>query len=128
MKRIILPILAVLMLVLACGEGKSPEQVVDNFLTACKDKDKEAALVTVNPINELEFDYLWGAIESGEVAVKSWTEPKVVESEEADEEGFKEFALVETDITIIQAGEEDTDTIEFEMVRTEDGWFIFDMN
>ncbi|MCK4595087.1 hypothetical protein KAU45_11335 [bacterium] len=135
MKRIILPILAVLMLVLACGEGKGPEQVVDNFLTACKDKDKEAALVTIYSGTEETgvqeyFHELWSDLESDDVAVEGWTEPEVVETEEVNEEGVDvtEVAWVETDVTVDEGGEEDTDTVGFEVVRTEHGWFIFDMD
>ncbi len=136
MKRIILPILAALMLVLACGEGGSPEQVIDGFLQACKDEDKEAALATIysgnvdSDIHEFFENYIWAAVESGEIVIDSWTDPKVVETEEVDEEGVdvKEVAWVESEVTIKEGGDSDTDTMEFEVVRTSAGWFIFEMD
>jgi hypothetical protein len=135
MKKFLLPLFAVILLASACGEGKSPEQVVDNFLTACRDKDKEGALMTIYSGNvdtdvQEYFHEIWGAVESGEVVVEEWTEPEVVETEEVDEEGVDvlEVAWVETDVTISEDGERDTDEIGFEVVRNEYGWFIFEMD
>ncbi len=134
MKKVILSVFAVALFVLACGETGSPEGTVDRFLQAFKDKDKEAGLMTIYSGNQEtdmqeRFHQLWGDVESGDVTVEEWTEPKLVKSEEVSEEGVDvlEDAWVESEVTIVQGGRKDTEKVTFEVVRNEYGWFLFKM-
>jgi hypothetical protein len=134
MKKVILSVFVVVLFVLACGETGSPEGTVDRFLQAFKDKDKEAGLMTIYSGNQEtdmqeRFYQLWGGVESGAVTVEEWTEPKLVKSEEVSEEGVDvlEDAWVETEVTIVQDGQKDTEKVTFEVVRNEHGWFVFKM-
>ncbi|HUT98358.1 MAG TPA: hypothetical protein VM054_04700 [bacterium] len=134
MKKVILSVFAVVLFVLACGETGSPEGTVDRFLQALRDKDKEAALMTIYSGNQEtdmqeRFYDMWGDVESGAVSVEEWTEPKLTKSEEVSEEGVDvlEVARVETEVTIVQDGQKDTEKVTFEVVRNEFGWFVFEM-
>jgi hypothetical protein len=134
MKKVILSIFAVLLFVLACGETGSPEGTLGRFLQAFKDKDKEAALMTIYSGNQEtdmqeRFAELWGGVESGDVSIESWTEPAVTKTEKVSEEGVDvlEDAWVESEITIVQGGQKDTEKVIFEVVRTGNGWFVFKM-
>jgi hypothetical protein len=135
MKKVIRSVFVVVLFVLACGETGSPEGTVDRLLQAFKDKDKEAGLMTIYSGNQEtgmqeRFYELWGDVESGDVTVEEWTAPKLVKSEEVKEEGVDvlEDAWVETEVTVNQHGEKDTEKVSFEVVRNEHGWFIFDMD
>jgi len=135
MKKVILSVFAVLLFALACGETGSPEGTVDRFLQALRDKDKEAALMTIYSGNQEtdmqeRFYEIWGDVESGDVAVEEWTEPKLTKTEEVSEEGVDvlEDARVESEVTIVQGGEKDKEKVVFEVVRNEYGWFVFKMD
>jgi hypothetical protein len=111
------------------GELGSPEGTVDRFLTACRDVDKEAALMTIYSGSEdndfLErFDDIWGDIESGRVVVMSWTDPEVIGWEEWNRGDIVEAFGVET-VATLGGDEREENKLNFGVVRTEQGWFIF---
>jgi len=135
MKKVVPSIFVVLLFALACAGERGPVETVDDFLQAFKDVDKEGALMTIysgNVDTDIQeyFHETWGSVESGAVTVEEWSEPKVVDTEKVNEEGVDvlEVARVETEVTVVQDGEKDTDTIEFEVVRNEYGWFVFEMD
>ncbi|OGD79490.1 MAG: hypothetical protein A2Y64_09225 [Candidatus Coatesbacteria bacterium RBG_13_66_14] len=135
MKKVILSVFAVLLFTLACGETGSPEGTVVRLLEALKDADREAALATLYSGSEEsdapeQLDKIWGDVESGKVVLLSWTDPKVGEKEEVSEEGVDvlEYAEVGAVLTLGFGDERVEEEVGFEVVRTDQGWSIFNMD
>jgi len=136
MKSVLVPLFAVLLLTLACGEAGSPEGTVDRFLQALKDMDKEAALMTLDSssrdlylkLTDQFYDF-WSRFESGGVVLLSWTDPKVTWKEEVNRGDIVEAAQVETVFTMGgPGGEREERWLGVQVVRTENGWFIRELD
>ena len=128
-------------LLLGCGGSNSnatAEEAVNSVMQAIKsgNKDGYMALAYAGNVEDIldemdEYEEFWQDIEEEEgLSINSWTTPVVIETMPEDEaEGdIIGAVLMETIVSLSFEDDHETETLEFVVIQTAEGWFIAEID
>ena len=133
--------------------ANSPEKVITNYLSACKDRDAKAAMACAGIVwNDSLFDESWSALDAFEgynlwasniryeedpdpnfdsdAAIRAWFEQAANRGLELEYtyEDIMSYGVVSFEITVSGDGETETMEAALDVIETSKGWFLISID